>query len=359
MRRPIQSDDIRNPSQLFDNLVMDYVEGALDETRVLYRATVVAVDNVGSQFESEPPNPKHSIKARIITNGYNSLTSDDDLPIFWPLFSHVEMPIKEREHVYVLFEDENKTHGLWLTRISEPLNVDNKNYVAGTKKYTDITEMEAESVVQGTDTPSKPSLADDFVTEDVPPLTARAGDHVLHGSNNAVIVLGRDRPADLASGEKEQAGTIDLVAGRVSSEHMDTKNDKARVYVSAKTDVDVNFGTDNIGEKAAPSAAIIAVGDEIRIIARNGAKIVVLSDDGTLTLDAPSVHIGNQALEPAVFGDKLRDWLNDLLSAVTTKMVMNTPAGPTAPGAITISGTEFIDLKSKVDSLVSSIVKVK
>jgi len=44
------------------------------------------------------------------------------------------MPLKETEHVYVVFEDESKLAGLWITRIPEPNNLDNPNYVSRNRK---------------------------------------------------------------------------------------------------------------------------------------------------------------------------------------------------------------------------------
>ena len=64
-------------------------------------------------------NPRGSIKARILTDGFDRLIDDDNLRVFWPLFpqDQIGTPITPDEHVYVTFEDEDMTHGLWVSRV--------------------------------------------------------------------------------------------------------------------------------------------------------------------------------------------------------------------------------------------------
>src|SRR4051812_44851416 len=92
----------------------------------LYRATVVAVDVMGGKLENPDgsgtvthvfedkkldvqaivgvENPRNSIKARILTDGFDQFISDDRLRIFWPFYpEHVSIPVKPGEHVYVTF----------------------------------------------------------------------------------------------------------------------------------------------------------------------------------------------------------------------------------------------------------------
>lgn len=122
---------------------------------LLYRATVLAVDVEGSKLEnpnasgnvshtingktvtiaarSGPENPPNSIKARILTNGLDQFTDDDSLRVFWPLFSdHMAVPVKPTEHVYVIFEDEQFKHGLWINKVPGHVGV---NLVVGESKY--------------------------------------------------------------------------------------------------------------------------------------------------------------------------------------------------------------------------------
>jgi hypothetical protein len=127
-KRTLTSADLDEPSRVLNNLINDYIEGYLDDYTFLLRAVVVAIDHEGGKLEGpEPgsngrkdttPNPRNSIKARVISKALDKNTEVEDLPVFWPMFSHDIMPVKEGEHVYVVFEDSTeKTHGLWLSRI--------------------------------------------------------------------------------------------------------------------------------------------------------------------------------------------------------------------------------------------------
>jgi hypothetical protein len=136
-----------HPERIINNMINDYVSGELDDNTFLYRAIAVKIDQIGGQLEGKAakvnpdsnnisPNPKNSIQARVVSNGHDRATDDSNLAIFWPLFPYDVMPVKEGEHIYVIFEDNaTKTHGLWLTRIPENSNVDNTNLVLGSDKY--------------------------------------------------------------------------------------------------------------------------------------------------------------------------------------------------------------------------------
>lgn len=364
MRRPIDQFDIQNPNRILSKLINDYVEGRLDDHRVLFRASVVAVDLVGGQFESDPPNPKNSIRARIITDGIDANTSDSDLLVFWPLFPYHNQPIKEKEHVYVIFEDDRREVGLWITRIPEPLNVANANFVAGTAKYlqradNELTNISAERAVQGLLTdPTGVDLSPEFVVEEVPSFSPRVGDHVMEGSNNTLIALGRDRPGAKDTGEQNGAGTIDIVAGRATPDNPDLANDKARVYITALSDVDTNFNTASVGQTAGPVAAVVAKGDHIRIIARAGTKIVV--EGGDLVLEGANIFIGNNAAEPAVLGEQLKTFLASFLDAFRgTLTVAATAMGPAPLDPIVKQRLDALAAQLNNWSGLSQTVKVK
>lgn len=117
----------------------------------LLRAIVVAVDVEGGKLENPkgdgslshqlsgksfqvpatigPKNPANSVKARIITGGRDQFIHDDRLRVFWPFFDeHVSTPVKPGEYVYVMFEDEGDSHGLWISKISGHEGV---NYARG------------------------------------------------------------------------------------------------------------------------------------------------------------------------------------------------------------------------------------
>ncbi len=365
MRSPLTRYEIENPERVLYRLLQDYVNGKLDNNRVLFRASVVSIDHVGSQFEVDPPNPKNSIKARIITDGIDANTPEADLPVFWPMFPHNVEPVKELEHVYVIFEDPKRTHGLWLGRIPEPLNVDSTNYTAGSKKYVEesrnqLTTLAAEKAVAGmTSNPAPVLISPEFQVEDVPPFTPRVGDKVLHGSNNAAIIIGRDRPQpNKILGERLKAGTVTIVAGRKTDEEVNLLTDSSTIYVSEGTNIDVNLGMAGIrgdGETTlpTPAASVALVTDNVRVLARKSLKISVV--DGDMTWAANNINIGNEAPEQAVLGNKLESVLSELIDAIQN-ITVNTSVGPSVT---LINKQQFDDVKLKLKSILSENVKVK
>lgn len=122
------------------------------------RAVVLAVDPDGGQLQNDtgsggmtvtdragtvrtfkaiagPSNPRGSVKARILTNGFDRLIDDADLRIFWPMMpqDQVSVPISPGEHVYVVFEGQGMSHGLWISRVS---GQDSANSFKGSDSYT-------------------------------------------------------------------------------------------------------------------------------------------------------------------------------------------------------------------------------
>ena len=361
-RRPLRPKDVQDPERILGNLLKDYAEGRLDGHRVIYRASVVQIDNVGGQLETDPPNPRGSIKARIITDAYDAYTSIEDLGVFWPLFPFDLLPVKESEHVYVIFEDPNKKdHGLWITRIPEPNNVDNPNLTPGLRKFEQNSANEMgsspEKAVQ--DTVIDPGIAEvspEFpVNENITGFRARVGDRVIQGSHNTLVVLGRDRPTNAESGETADAGTIDIVAGRVAgSADVDPAADKSRIYLTMNSDVDGNFNI-QVGEAAGPSAAIVLKSDQIRVVARNGMKLVV--EGGDITLDAQTIILGNQATEAAVLGNKLVADLGRIIDAIVAGPVgaLGTVPVPTNPAVVTQLNTIKSALQTNILSTVNKV----
>jgi len=311
-------------------------------------------------------------------------TADEDLGVFWPMFPHDVLPLKEGEHVYVIFEDPENSHGLWVTRIAEPNEISDVNFTPGIKKYeknedNDFTKISAEQAVQDTDEAlktekGKGSPSEGFVVEGVPLFKARVGDRCIEGSNNSAIVLGRDRPSDIDSGEKEEAGTIDIVVGRSDKDDMNMADDKARVYISMKSDVDSNFEID-AGDAAGAQASIVSKADEVRIVARSGFKIVVggdqefkffVNDAGDVTLetsgdtilDTPNLTVISNAIklgsngssEPLVLGNIL---LNEVLTPLVAALVSDASFG-----AFGVSGGALPATAGSIASVQSALAKI-
>ena len=151
------ADWYRRPELILAQILQREVMG-FGEQRTLLRATVLAVDSVGGQLENEsgsgtvdgisssgqptsyqatvgPKNPVGSVKARILTDGLDRVRSDEDVKVFWPLLpqDQLSIPISPGEHVYILFEDRDMEHGLWLGRIS---GHDSAGVFVGSDSYT-------------------------------------------------------------------------------------------------------------------------------------------------------------------------------------------------------------------------------
>jgi hypothetical protein len=188
-------------------------------------------------------------------------------------------------------------------------------------------------------------IAGDPLTEGVPTLIPTNSEKVIEGSNNTSIVLGRDRPSTRLSGYggagHTQAGAIDIVVGRwgfqarsfIGNERAyvnpSFEHDAARIYISQKTDIDRNFrlaggnqSTDSDGK-----SAIALKADGVRIIAREGIKLVTRTDvrnsqGGTIDgVEGVSMIAGDDDsnMHPMVLGNQVADMgraLADQVSAL-------------------------------------------
>ncbi len=127
-------------------------------------------------------------------------------------------------------------------------------------------------------------------------ITTSAEKEIREG--NSWIVLGRDRPSGVKTGYgalgHHRASAIDICVGPQGRDiaEWDKKNrekisinpdyekDSARIYISAKTDVDTNFNLapGQVGDAKAKSAIAIKA-DGVRIIGREGVKIITRGGD--------------------------------------------------------------------------------
>ena len=162
----------------------------------------------------------------------------------------------------------------------------------------------------------------DNMTEAVPRFDRANCERVTrHG--NSWIVLGRDRPASLASGYggegHTQASSIDIVVGRGglspnSEVYVDPSfsNDAARIYISQKTNIDDNFRLNGTNRSTAESGIGIKA-DAVRIVGRNGIKLVTQGRRGAGVEFSGSpgsgidVMAGNNAdgLQPMIRGNNM------------------------------------------------------
>mgnify|MGYP003111901755 CR=1 FL=1 len=173
------------------------------------------------------------------------------------------------------------------------------------------------------------------------PRPATNGDEVVLPNtkpSNCMIFFGRDRPRGISSGYggrgHTHAGCIDIVAGlsgRLARSNSPKTNkkvktnkspelDAARIYISQKADVDDYFSLHDgkVGVSRSKSAIAIKA-DDVRIVAREGIKLVT----GTDVFNSQSVRVTNisgidliagnkgEELQPLVLGNNLIQAMKD------------------------------------------------
>ena len=172
--------------------------------------------------------------------------------------------------------------------------------------------------------------------EPVPHYISDLDESVYHNKFGSFIVMGKDRPRGTTSGyggaKHTQCAAIDIVVGRMGASpradaHVDAdfKKDAARIYISQKTKVDENFQLQSgYAGSPFPSSAIALKADGIRVIAREGIKLVT-GGDSKLSQGGSSQGPGgidfmagnNQdQLQPLVKGDNLIVCLKHMLQLI-------------------------------------------
>jgi hypothetical protein len=185
-------------------------------------------------------------------------------------------------------------------------------------------------------------LSNTSVVEAIPNYNSTNAETVYKGKHNSYIVMGRDRPRDIESGYGgigvTQCGTIDLVVGlggatgvQVNEQNESVYTDKspeldsARIYISQRTDVDYNFGLpDGRVGKSTNKSAVAVKADAVRLVARDGIKLVT----GTDVYDGQGVRIdiqegidliaGNndEDMQPLVKGKNLQEALREIIDLI-------------------------------------------
>jgi len=198
------------------------------------------------------------------------------------------------------------------------------------REYADSVPSELKSSARG--------VVGDPLQEPVPEYISTPSEKVIANKNNAWIVLGRDRTGSRLSGYggkgDTHAASIDIVVGRMGSDarkvdnngnqlYVDPnfKKDAARIYISQKTDVDAAFGLPEgrVGNPKAKSAIALKA-DGIRIIAREGIKLVTKTDKknsqggNVMQISGVDLIAGNmeKELQPLVKGGNLQEALERL-----------------------------------------------
>ena len=179
------------------------------------------------------------------------------------------------------------------------------------------------------------------------PNPSRSGPEVIepeYRPSNCMIVYGRDRPRGVTSGYggrgNTHAGCIDIIAG-MSGRLARAKNpntnetvftnkspelDAARIYISQKADIDDYFSLHDgkVGVSRAKSAIAVKA-DDVRVIAREGIKLVtgtdVFNSQGIRMSVISGIDLiaGNKGseLQPLVLGDSLIKAMKDQNKMIT------------------------------------------
>jgi hypothetical protein len=185
-------------------------------------------------------------------------------------------------------------------------------------------------------------LFNSHIVEAITEYNSAPAERVLQGPGNQFIVMGRDRPRGVSSGYggagHSHAASIDIIAGMAGIMSRESTSggevivtdkspelDAARIYISQRSNIDDYFhlAEGSMGGSDARSAIAIKA-DDVRVVSRNGIKLVT----GTDTHEAsgiPSTIIsgidliaGNddEDLQPLVKGDSLAAALEELSELV-------------------------------------------
>ena len=164
---------------------------------------------------------------------------------------------------------------------------------------------------------------------------------VIADNNGASIVLGRDRPGSRISGYGHEHGSarVDIVVGRVSADDIGAVNetgekmyvdpsfekDAARIYVSAKANIDDYFKLrpGRVGMSRCRSGIGIKA-DAVRIIGREGIKLVTrpeaLNSQGGKIEVVGGIDLiaGNddRDMQPLIKGNNMREAIENLAAWV-------------------------------------------
>jgi len=360
----------------------------IDDNKVSYFEHALQVSNI----HLAKVLPRNTIVAqRVMTPGTSAATPAMFLFPFFP--PTVSFPCQPGEHVWVMFENQSGTKndlGYWMCRIVEPGFVEDVNhthpprgldasFVPGSRDQFDGTDSPkyefrngradtredgrytlAESATLNGDENAYEKLLTDTdggklsVLEPVPRYRKRPSEFAFEGTNNTLIVMGRDRTGAVAryksdetsqatvvagipdeDDQKPGAGSIDLVAGRgqtdgtggaeASSTNIDGSptgkkelgkslkelvpnegdpdfiNDRSRVLISQRTKVDRNFGLNRFNSDL--SKGKFQGGDPAKADVKDSDE-----GDGAIVIKTDKIRlIARSDLEIVVTGFVIRD----------------------------------------------------
>ncbi len=195
--------------------------------------------------------PRNSVIVRRVTRGADS--GGSSFSLCYPFFSsHISLPVKPAEVVWVIFDRDTASIGYWIGRVHGDATAEDVNYSHFDRNFTDAkqkvtTSQKAGSQIVAEDPDDFPNMSlakksgsNDYdlilsgasysyshtALEPVPRFFKNPGDLVIQGSNNATISLMTDRgwatsvdPTSLNAtnasvSPKTFTGAIDIVTGR-------------------------------------------------------------------------------------------------------------------------------------------------
>lgn len=291
--------------------------------------------------------PRNSIICRLISDGRGKSEEAKSI-ICYPFFSsHVSMPVKAGEQVWIIYERPaapSQKRGYWISRIAEALFVEDANFTHGDRRNQFSTYEKREKFVDdgsgnfadkrvltfqnGDGTPVNTTLPADvksFVPiitgsressasflEPVPRITKRPGDLVLQGSNNSSIVLGtvsgwgvKKRPNEnttksAASTEFLGPGSIDIVAGRGRSVESRDAASNAKKDASPSNSTRPLVAKNELGFETDKNVAAIQDGSKLK---KKGNSLTNPQEgDSDFLLDASRVLVASEIEVDNVFG---------------------------------------------------------
>jgi hypothetical protein len=195
--------------------------------------------------------PRGSLIVRRVTRGAD--VAGSSFTLCFPFFSsHLQLPVKPTEMVWVIFDGDNSNLGYWLSRVHGDETAEDLNFSHFDRGID--PPKDDETLADKLEIAPPPQIPDDFPNislakvsgsnsydiilsgaikslpltrlEPVPRYIKRPGDLVIHGSNNAAIALTTDRgwasidtpeksPTSVSSrNPNDFSGTVDIVTGR-------------------------------------------------------------------------------------------------------------------------------------------------
>ena len=322
----------------------------VDEKKTDYFRHTLGVNNI----DLASVLPRNTIVARRVIEGNASAV--EPAMFLFPFFPPaISLPCEPGEHVWAMFEHptgKGNNLGYWFCRIVEAGFAEDANHTHAPRALDPSFSPGTKDTAEGSDDPvyefrnGRPGTRDGerysiaetlqipdagadayeklMTYEAVPRYRKRPGDVAFEGSNNTLIVLGRDRTGAVAKYkdgadngtqvvdglpdtdlpvDQKQAGSIDIVVGRGQTDKTsgklvksktvekadfqeevgkakkdlvenegdpDFKTDRSRVLIAQQTPVDKNFGLDTYNK----SKAVDTKGEVTDTVSGEGAIVI-------------------------------------------------------------------------------------